>query len=149
MADGLNALPKSPQPTARRMLSEIRDAEDRDHALCAIDRRALDPPQDHQPHRVHAFACEFGAKWPKALANSTAGSGGGDDVRRAPPEPERPVGTASTGAANSPALEVTEEMSPGLGRLPVAVGDGHQLRGPVGTHTTTDQGAQAVPLRER
>jgi putative transposase len=32
VANVLNALPKSAQPTARRMLAEIRDAEDRDHA---------------------------------------------------------------------------------------------------------------------
>ncbi len=51
-ANVLNALPKSAQPTARRMLAEIRDAEDRDHALRA----------------VNAFAHEFGAKWPKAVA---------------------------------------------------------------------------------
>jgi putative transposase len=48
----LNALPKSAQPTARRMLAEIRDAEDRDHALRAVD----------------AFGREFTAKWPKAVA---------------------------------------------------------------------------------
>ncbi len=52
VANCLNALPKSAQPTARRMLAEIRDAEDRDHAVRAID----------------AFAKEFGAKWPKAVA---------------------------------------------------------------------------------
>ena len=52
VANCLNALPKSAQPTARKMLAEIRDAEDRDHALRAID----------------GFACEFGAKWPKAVA---------------------------------------------------------------------------------
>ncbi len=34
------------------MLAEIRDAEDRDHAVRA----------------AHAFAQEFGAKWPKAVA---------------------------------------------------------------------------------
>ena len=51
-ANVLNALPKSAQPTARKMLAEIRDAEDRDHALRA----------------VNAFAAEFGAKWPKAVA---------------------------------------------------------------------------------
>jgi putative transposase len=51
-ANVLNSLPKSAQPTARRMLAEIRDAEDRDYA-----RRA-----------VNAFALEFGAKWPKAVA---------------------------------------------------------------------------------
>jgi len=52
VANCLNALPKSTQPTARKMLAEIRDAEDRDHALLAID----------------AFACEYGTKWPKAVA---------------------------------------------------------------------------------
>jgi putative transposase len=51
-ANVLAALPKSAHPTARRMLAEIRDAEDRDHAVRA----------------AHAFAHEFGAKWPKAVA---------------------------------------------------------------------------------
>jgi transposase-like protein len=48
----INALPTSVQPTARRMLAEIRDAEDRAHAVIA----------------TNAFAAEFGAKWPKAVA---------------------------------------------------------------------------------
>jgi len=52
VANVINALPKSVQPTARRMLAEIRDAEDRAHAVTAIN----------------AFAAEFGAKWPKAVA---------------------------------------------------------------------------------
>jgi putative transposase len=52
VANVINVLPKSPQPTARRMLAEIRDAEDRAHAVRAID----------------AFASEFGAKWPTAVA---------------------------------------------------------------------------------
>ena len=52
VANCLAALPKSTQPTARKMLVEIRDAEDREHALTAID----------------AFAAEFGLKWPKAVA---------------------------------------------------------------------------------
>ena len=52
VANCLNALPKSVQPTARRMLAEIRDAEDRQHAVAAID----------------AFAAEFAVKWPKAVA---------------------------------------------------------------------------------
>jgi putative transposase len=51
-ANVLAALPKSAHPTARRMLAEIRDAEDRDHAARA----------------AQAFAHEFGAKWPKAAA---------------------------------------------------------------------------------
>jgi transposase-like protein len=52
VANVLSALPKSAQPTAKRMLAEIRDAEDRDHATRAAD----------------VFAREFGAKWPKAVA---------------------------------------------------------------------------------
>lgn len=52
VANVLSALPKSAQPTAKKMLAEIRDAEDRDHATRAAD----------------AFAREFGAKWPKAVA---------------------------------------------------------------------------------
>jgi transposase-like protein len=51
VANVINALPKSVQTTARRMLAEIRDAEDRAHAVRAVD----------------AFAAEFGAKWPKAV----------------------------------------------------------------------------------
>jgi transposase-like protein len=52
VANVLSALPKSAQPTARRMLAEIRDAEDRKHAVKAAD----------------AFAREYGTKWPKAVA---------------------------------------------------------------------------------
>src|SRR5436305_4885993 len=52
VANCLNALPASVQPTAKRMLGDIRDAEDREHALTAID----------------AFAGEFAVKWPKAVA---------------------------------------------------------------------------------
>ena len=52
VANCINALPKSAQPTARKMLAEIRDAEDRQHAVAAID----------------AFAAEFAVKWPKAVA---------------------------------------------------------------------------------
>jgi len=49
-ANTLDALPKSIQPLAKKMLAEIRDAEDRDHALAA----------------AKAFDGEFRAKWPKA-----------------------------------------------------------------------------------
>ena len=52
VANVINALPTSVQPTARRMLAEIRDAEDRAHAVTAIN----------------VFASEFGVKWPKAVA---------------------------------------------------------------------------------
>jgi putative transposase len=36
----LNALPKSAQPATRRAIAESRDAEDRDHALDAINGQA-------------------------------------------------------------------------------------------------------------
>lgn len=55
VANVLNALPKSAQPTAKKMLAEIRDAEDREHAETA----------------AKAFATEFGTKWPKAAAKVT------------------------------------------------------------------------------
>jgi len=55
VANVLNALPKSAQPTAKKMLAEIRDAEDRTHAETA----------------AKAFAEEFGTKWPKAAAKVT------------------------------------------------------------------------------
>jgi putative transposase len=48
----LNALPKSAQPAARRAIAEIRDAEDREHAIEAIKN----------------FERDYGAKWPKAVA---------------------------------------------------------------------------------
>ena len=51
-ANVLNALPKSAQPAARKAIAEIRDAEDRDHAVAAIT----------------AFERDYGAKWPKAVA---------------------------------------------------------------------------------
>jgi transposase-like protein len=54
-ANVLNALPKSAQPTARKALAEIRDAEDRAHAEAAIK----------------TFEDAFGAKWPKAVAKIT------------------------------------------------------------------------------
>ena len=54
----LNALPKSAQPTAKKMLTEIRDAEDRDHALAAAKQ----------------FVNDYGVKFPKAAAKITATS---------------------------------------------------------------------------
>jgi putative transposase len=51
-ANVLAAMPKSVHAGVRRALAEIRDAEDRDHALAAIQ----------------AFARDYGSKWPKAVA---------------------------------------------------------------------------------
>jgi transposase-like protein len=50
VANVLDALPKSVQPTAKKLLAEIRDAEDRDHAVVAAKR----------------FDAEFRPRWPKA-----------------------------------------------------------------------------------
>jgi putative transposase len=55
VANVLHALPKSAQPTAKQMLAEIRDAEDRDHATAA----------------AKSFANQFSAKFPKAVAKIT------------------------------------------------------------------------------
>ena len=52
VANVLSALPQSAQPTARRMLADIRDAEDRDHAVTAIT----------------VLAEAYAAKYPKAVA---------------------------------------------------------------------------------
>ena len=54
-ANVLNVLPKSAQPGARAALAEIYNAEDREHALRA----------------VNAFQAGYGAKWPKAVAKIT------------------------------------------------------------------------------
>jgi putative transposase len=54
-ANALAALPKAVHVGARRALAEVRDAPDRDHA-----RRAIE-----------AFARDYGAKWPKAVAKIT------------------------------------------------------------------------------
>ena len=54
-ANVLDALPTSAQPTAKKMLAEIRDAQDRDHAAAA----------------ANAFANEFAARWPKVVAKIT------------------------------------------------------------------------------
>jgi putative transposase len=51
----LSALPKSAQPGAKKALAEIYSAEDKEHAEAA----------------AKAFAAEYGAKWPKAVAKIT------------------------------------------------------------------------------
>jgi transposase-like protein len=55
MANVMNALPKSAQPAARAALQEVRDAEDREHAVQGIER----------------FKIEYEAKWPKAVEKVT------------------------------------------------------------------------------
>jgi transposase-like protein len=55
MANVMNALPKSVQPAARAALSEVRDAEDKEHATKAIER----------------FKKDYEAKWPKAVDKVT------------------------------------------------------------------------------
>jgi transposase-like protein len=51
----LSALPKSAQPGAKKALAEIYNAQDKDHAAAA----------------AKAFAADYGAKWPKAVAKIT------------------------------------------------------------------------------
>jgi putative transposase len=51
----LAALPKSAHSAAKQALAEIYNAEDKSHAVTA----------------AKAFAAEFGAKWPKAVAKIT------------------------------------------------------------------------------
>jgi transposase-like protein len=58
VANVLDALPKSVQPTAKKMLAEIRDAEDRDHAVAAAGR----------------FDAEFRPKWPRPPTRSVTTS---------------------------------------------------------------------------
>jgi putative transposase len=55
VANVLGCLPKAVQAGARKALSEIRDAPDRDHAQRAIE----------------VFARDYRAKWPKAVAKIT------------------------------------------------------------------------------
>ncbi len=55
IANVLNCLPKSAQPGAKAALAEIWNAEDREYAEAA----------------VKAFAADYGAKWPKAVAKIT------------------------------------------------------------------------------
>lgn len=54
-ANVLNAIPKSAQPSARKALQDIYNAEDREHAVKA----------------VAAFEKTYGAKWPKAVKKIT------------------------------------------------------------------------------
>jgi putative transposase len=55
MANVMNALPKSAQPAARAALAEVRDAEDKEHALKALE----------------GFKKDYEAKWPKAVEKVT------------------------------------------------------------------------------
>jgi putative transposase len=54
-ANVLGCLPAAVQAGARKALTEIRDAPDRDHAVRAIE----------------VFARDYGTKWPKAVAKIT------------------------------------------------------------------------------
>jgi transposase-like protein len=55
IANVRNALPKSARPGAKAAIAEIWKPEDREHAAAA----------------AHAFATDYGAKWPKAVAKIT------------------------------------------------------------------------------
>jgi transposase-like protein len=67
-ANVLAALPKSAHPGAKKALAEIWGAEDKDHALAA----------------VKAFEGAYGARFPKATAKITGGTGRAAGVLRLP-----------------------------------------------------------------
>ncbi len=66
-ANVLDALPKSAQPTAKKVLAEIRDAQDRDHALAAANVFANEfgtegPPPDRSPRLGGNHVSDGGAE---------------------------------------------------------------------------------------
>ncbi len=67
----------------------------------------------------------------------------GHTVRKRRPDPRAPSPTATIGA-HAPALEVSQQVGPAIGRLPMAVLDGHQLLGAIGAHTHEDQRTQPL-----
>ena len=66
------------------------------------------------------------------------------DVAHRRPEAEGAVADGEHRGPHPPALAVPQQARPGLGRLAVTAGDGHELFSPVGPHTDHDQAAQAV-----
>jgi len=67
----------------------------------------------------------------------------GKTWRSAAQNPSAPSPVASRGA-KAPGLEAAQQLGPGLGRLPVAVGQCHQLLRAVGAHADDHERAQAV-----
>src|SRR6266571_2571161 len=57
-------------------------------------------------------------------------SGGGEHLPKGCPEPEGTVAGGQDGGDHAPALGLPQQVGPGLRRLPVALGEGHQLLGP-------------------
>jgi hypothetical protein len=74
-------------------------------------------------------------------------AGGREDLAQRGPQPQRPVTHHDHRGANAPATAVPQQLRPGIGRLPLAVGDRHQLLGAVGAHPHQHQAAQPAVLQ--
>jgi len=96
----LSALPKSAHPGARVALAEVYNAEDKDHALAA----------------AKAFAADYGAKWPKAVAKVV------DDLTCCSRSTTIPPSTGSICARRTPSSRPSPPSGSGSGspRDPVA-----------------------------
>ena len=68
----------------------------------------------------------------------------GKDVAHRRPEPEGAVADSEHRGPHPPTLAVSQQARPGLCRLAVTAGDGHELFSSVGPHADHDQAAQAV-----
>ena len=66
------------------------------------------------------------------------------DVAHRRPEPEGAVADSEHRRPHPPVLAVSQQARPGLCRLAVTAGDGHELLSPVGPHVDHDQATQAV-----
>lgn len=67
-------------------------------------------------------------------------------VSQRSPESQGAVAHGDHRSSHPPVFEVSEHLSPGFGRLPVAVGAGDQLFRPVGTDPDDDQTTRTVLL---
>ena len=70
----------------------------------------------------------------------------GEDVAQGGPEAQGAVAGGQGRRHQAALTQVAQQLLPALGRLAVAVREGHQLLGPVRAHAHDDQAAQAVLL---
>ncbi len=91
--------------------------------------RAEDPPSLSAVGELFRTPCggpAVTAGKTRPCAPSTAGFACRGTHAQRTPQPESAVAHGERRSSHPPALEVTQHVGPGLGRLPVAVGDGHQ-----------------------
>ncbi len=67
---------------------------------------------------------------------------GGEHLGQPGPEAQRPVADGQGRGAHAAAGAVAQQVSPGLGRFAVAIGQGDELLAAVGTHADEHQQAQ-------